>query len=232
VSETWERDVRETYDRVAAEYANRIFDELAHKPFDRAILDRFAEIAAPIGPICDLGCGPGRVARYLHKQIERAGPIGPGGTGAEVFGIDLSPEVVAEARRRNPGLRFEQGSMLALDLPEGQSGGIVAFYSIVNVPAEAQPRAFAECWRVLVPGGVILVAFHVGDETVHLEEWWGTVVSVDFYFYDSDEVEARLVAAGFEMMERHVREPYPEVEHPSRRAYLLARKPTDLDARR
>ena len=56
----WERSVRDTYDRVAGEYATRIFDELAGKPFDRAILDRLAELALPIGPVCDLGCGPGR----------------------------------------------------------------------------------------------------------------------------------------------------------------------------
>ena len=139
--------------------------------------------------------------------------------------MDLSPAMIAEARRLNPGLRFEQGTMLALDFADEQLGGIAAFYSIVNVPREEQPRAFAECWRVLTPGGLLLVAFHVGDEDVHLEEWWGTAVSVDFYFFDPAEIEARLVAAGFTIEERHVREPYPDVEHPSRRAYLLARKP-------
>jgi ubiquinone/menaquinone biosynthesis C-methylase UbiE len=213
----WEREVQETYDRVAGEYADRIFDELAGKPFDREILDRLAQLTFSLGPVCDLGCGPGQVARYLHDGWHERG--------LEVVGIDLSPEMVAEARRRSPDLRFEQGTMLALKLPAESLGGIAAFYSIVNVPRDEQPRAFAECWRVLVPGGLLLVAFHVGDEDIHLEEWWGTTVSIDFYFFDPDEIEARLVEAGFEMVEHHVREPYPEVEHPSRRAYLLARKP-------
>jgi SAM-dependent methyltransferase len=216
---------------VAAEYTTRMFGELAHKPFDRAILDRFGEVAAPLGPICDLGCGPGQVARYLHDRGAAGSPAGRKGDrpgqrrGVEVVGVDLSPEMVAEARRLNPGLRFEQGTMLALGFADEQLGGIAAFYSIVNVPRDAQPRAFAECFRVLKPGGLLLVAFHVGDEDVHLEEWWGTAVSVDFYFFDPAEIEARLVAAGLLVAERHVREPYPEVEHPSRRAYLLARKP-------
>ena len=213
----WERDVQATYDLVATEYAARIFGELAHKPFDRTILDRFAELALPLGPVCDLGCGPGQIARYLHEQWHQRG--------LDVFGIDLSPAMVEQARALNPGLRFEQGTMLALDLPDGQLGGIAAFYSIVNVLREDQPRAFAELWRVLKPGGWLLVAFHVGDRDIHLEEWWDTLVSVDFYFFDPAEIEARLTEAGFVVEERHLREPYPEVEHPSRRAYLLARKP-------
>jgi len=220
----WERAVQRTYDTVAVEYAARIFDELAGKPFDRAILDRFAALAGPLGPVCDLGCGPGQVARYLHDRWHEHG--------LDAFGIDLSPAMVAEARRLNPGLRFEQGSMLALDLEDEQLGGIAAFYSIVNVPREDQPRAFAELWRVLKPGGWLLAAFHVGTEDAHLEEWWGTAVSVDFYFFDPTEIETRLTAAGFTIEERHIREPYPEVEHPSRRAYLLARKPTETSSPR
>jgi SAM-dependent methyltransferase len=212
----WERDVQQTYDRVADEYAARIAGELAHKPFDRVLLDRLAGLALPLGPVCDLGCGPGHVARYVHD--------GWHARGLDVLGIDLSPAMIEQARRLNPGLRFEQGTMLALDLPDEQLGGIAAFYSIVNVPREAHPAAFAECWRVLKPGGWLLVAFHVGNEDVHLDDWWDTAVSIDFYFYEPAEIVARLEAAGFVVEEQHVREPYPDVEHPSRRAYLLARR--------
>src|SRR5438876_12115319 len=96
---SWESGVRASYDRVAAEYAERIAGELAGKPFDRALLDRFADLVKPLGPVCDLGCGPGHVAAYLHER------------GADVFGIDLSQEMVAQARRLNPGLRIEAGTM-------------------------------------------------------------------------------------------------------------------------
>ncbi|MFS8067706.1 MAG: class I SAM-dependent methyltransferase, partial [Byssovorax sp.] len=52
-------DIQDTYDRVADEYVRRIFHELDGKPFDREILNRFAQRVRGLGPVHDLGCGPG-----------------------------------------------------------------------------------------------------------------------------------------------------------------------------
>jgi SAM-dependent methyltransferase len=214
-------DVRGSYDRVAAEYARRIFDELRHKPLDRELLDRFAARVRGRGPACDLGCGPGQVARYLHER------------GVEVIGVDLSPGMVAEARRLNPGLAFREGDLRALQVPDEAWAGIAAFYSIIHVSRAEVDGALHECWRVLRPGGLLLVSFHVGDQIVHLDEWWGQEVSVDFFFLRPAEVTGWLTAAGFEVEEVVERDPYPDVEHQSRRAYVFAHKPdglTDLSA--
>ena len=70
------------------------------------------------------GVGQGQIARYLAER------------GLETVGVDLSPGMIDEARRLNPGLRFEQGTMLALDFEDDELGGIAAFYSIVNVPRD------------------------------------------------------------------------------------------------
>jgi ubiquinone/menaquinone biosynthesis C-methylase UbiE len=128
--------VRESYDRLAAEYARRIFDELQHKPLDRELLDRFAAEARGRGEICDMGCGPGHIARYLRD------------TGATVFGLDLSPGMLEQARRLNPGIPFLEGNMLALGLLDEMLAGIAAFYAIVNIPKESLPRVFRELQRV------------------------------------------------------------------------------------
>jgi SAM-dependent methyltransferase len=201
-----------SYDAVADEYVARIFDELRHKPLDRELLDRFAERVRGVGPVCDMGCGPGQVARYLHER------------GIEVCGIDLSPAMVERARQLTPGVEFRQGDMLALDEPDGVWGGIAAFYSLIHIPRDKMPRALRELRRVLRPGGVLLVAFHIGDETIHLDEWWGQKVCVDFHFLRTAEMAGWLRAAGFDVEEIFEREPYPEVEHQSRRAYVFARR--------
>src|SRR4051794_18047090 len=148
--------VEGSYDRVAEEYALRISGELEHKPLDRQWLDRFAAEVKGSGPVCDLGCGPGHVARYLHDR------------GVQVTGLDVSPAMVEQARRLNPSIAFRQGNMLALDVENGTWGGIAAFYSIIHVPRARVAVALAEMHRVLRPDGLLLLAFHVGDETVHL----------------------------------------------------------------
>jgi SAM-dependent methyltransferase len=205
-------DVQTSYDRVADEYVVRIFEELEHKPLDRELLDKFAENVQVIGPACDVGCGPGHVARYLH------------GRGVRVSGVDLSPVMVESARRLNPGIEFAQGDMRSLKIDDEVLGGIVAFYSIIHIPRQDVVAVLAELKRVLRPGGLLLLAFHIGDESVHLDEWWGQQVSVDFLFFRPDEMKGFLNEAGFQVVEIVEREPYPDVEHPSRRAYIFAEK--------
>jgi len=206
-------DVAGSYNQVADEYVARIYDELQHKPRDRQLLDRFADSVREIGPVCDMGCGPGQVARYLYQH------------GVQVCGLDLSLEMVVRARRLNPGIDFQQGDMLALDVEDETWAGITAFYSIIHIPRRDVARALRELRRVLQPGGLLLLTFHIGDEVKHLEEWWGYKVSVDFLFFRSDEMDGYLKSAGFEVEEIIERDPYPNVEHQSRRAYIFARKP-------
>jgi ubiquinone/menaquinone biosynthesis C-methylase UbiE len=204
--------VRESYDRIAQEYARRIADELRHKPLDRQLLNRFAAQIRPNGRVCDMGCGPGHVARYLCDA------------GVSAWGLDLSSGMVEQARRLNPGTEFRQGNMLALDLPDNALAGIVAFYAIVNIPSSSLPVVFEEMARVLEPGGVLFLAFHAGDQTLREEELWGHPIAMDFFLFQPSDIRILLEAAGLAVEEVVERDPYPEVEFQSRRAYIFARK--------
>jgi len=207
-------DVQRSYDVVADEYVRRIYDELKGKPLDRELLDRFGARVRGTGVACDMGCGPGQIARYLHER------------GVQVLGVDLSPEMVSRARQLNPAIEFRTGNMLALDVADESWGGIAAFYSIIHIPRADVVRALRELSRVLRREGLLLLAFHVGDQVLHLDEWMGHEVSVDFVFFRSDEMAGYLTAAGFEIEEIIERDPYPDVEHQSRRAYIFVHKPS------
>jgi len=208
---------RASYDSVAADYLERYGAELDDKPLDRAMLAGFAELVrtAGAGPVADIGCGTGRVTALLD------------GLGLSAFGIDLSPQMVAVARRSYPALRFEVGSMLDLDLQDGALGGILAWYSTIHIPEERLPDVFAEFFRVLAPGGYLQLGFQASDEPSHLAQALGHEVSLDFQPRQPDPVARLLCAAGFVMRARMLREPDEEGEFTERtqQAFLLARKP-------
>src|SRR3954451_22170994 len=201
-----------SYDRVAADYTAHIADELAGKPLDRALLHAFAEQVGTLGLVADLGCGPGQVAAFLATL------------GVQMAGFDLSGGMNIQARQRYPALTFQQGDLRALAVDDAIFGGITAFYSIIHLTEDELVPTFQEWWRVLRPSGLVLVAFHIGEHVVHFDEWWQHPVDLDFHFLSVSKVTTALEHAQF-MIEAVVqRSPYPGVEHPSQRGYVLARK--------
>ena len=160
-----------------------------------------------------MGCGPGQVARYLRDA------------GARVFGLDISPGMLAQARQLNPDIVFREGNMLALDLEDGVLAGIAAFYAIVNIRRDLLPVVFRDWARVLQRDGLLLLSFHVGSEVIYPPELWGQPISMPFFFFEPSDIRHDLEDAGFATQEIIEREPYgSDVEYQSRRAYIFARK--------
>jgi ubiquinone/menaquinone biosynthesis C-methylase UbiE len=210
-------NVRESYDHVAHDYAMRFQGELAHKPFDREMLERFAVRAravpgASLLPVLDLGCGPGHITRFLHDL------------GVGVTGVDISPGMLTEARRCHPTVAFQEGDMRALSLPDASVAAIAAPYSIIHIPRQDVVDVLRGLHRVIVPQGWLYLSFHVGDDVVHLDDLLGNPVELDFIFFRAAEMEEYLRGAGFANLETFERDPYPDVEAQTRRAYIFAQR--------
>ncbi len=188
MTDAWLSETRSSYDIDAAGYADKVRGLLDEMPYLRASLALFTGLVhdAGGGPVVDVGCGPGHVTRHLHEA------------GLDVSGIDLSPEMLALARRDHPGVRFEVGTMTDLDLTDASVVGLLAFWSVIHVPDHAVPGVFEEFRRVVRPGGVVLVGFHVGDGTRHTSEGYtGRPISVDSHHRRPGTIMGWLRDAGF-----------------------------------
>jgi ubiquinone/menaquinone biosynthesis C-methylase UbiE len=189
---------RSSYDVIAEQYAELFRAELDDAPLDRALLSGFAEMVRrdhPDPQLLEVGSGPGSVAAHLHQL------------GLTVRGIDLSPAMVELARREHPEVSFDVGEMGALDVADASVAGVVAWYSLIHVPVPQRPRVISEFYRVLRPGGYALLAFQIGDDTLHLDEAFGHEVSLDFHRLQPDAVVALLDDTGFELTVRLVKAP-------------------------
>lgn len=208
---------RAGYDAVAEQYAELFRTALDDAPLDRALLSGFAGMVRRDhldAQLIEVGSGPGNVAAYLHQL------------GMTVRGIDLSPAMVELARREHPEVSFDVGEMGALDVADASVAGVVAWYSVIHVPASQRRGVIGELHRVLRPGGHALLAFQVGDDTLHLDEAFGHEVSLHFHRLQPDAVVALLDDAGFDLTARLVRAPYsasPAAQIPQ--GFLIARKP-------
>ncbi|MFF4213263.1 class I SAM-dependent methyltransferase [Streptomyces sp. NPDC001796] len=204
---------REAYDAAASTYAQLFRDSLSDRPLDRAILSVFAEVvsASGDGQVADLGCGPGHVTAYLDEL------------GLTVFGVDASPAMIELARQAYPGLRFDVGSMAALNTADGMLAGVLSRWSIIHTPPPELPLILAEFHRVLAPGGHLLVGFSASEDPSHPTQVFDHAVAPAYRWWP-DHLAALLSEAGLAEVARMVREPQPTDQRQFQEVHLLARK--------
>ncbi|MFJ2093779.1 class I SAM-dependent methyltransferase [Streptomyces sp. NPDC087901] len=204
---------REAYDAVALTYAQLFRDSLHDSPLDRAILGAFAELVSVSGgdQVADLGCGPGHITAYLHELSLPA------------FGVDASPAMIELARQAYPGLRFDVGSMSALNIADGALGGVLARWSVIHTPPQELPLILAEFHRVLAPGGHLLIGFSASDDPSHPAQVFDHTVAPAYRWWP-DHLAAMLRTCGLTEVGRMVREPRPTDRRQFQEVQLLARK--------
>jgi ubiquinone/menaquinone biosynthesis C-methylase UbiE len=204
--------VRAAYDSVAEDYAEAFGSDLLQLPLDRQVLESFIQRIAEGESVLDLGCGPGQVGQYLADR------------GLLVFGMDLAQQMLLVARRRTGNGRIVCGDMRSIPVCSGSFSGVVAFYSVHNLPRLALRTAFAEIHRILKPSGTLVIATHLGEGEVYSTEFLGhRIETVGGNLYRDPELRAALDGESFVVEQVHYRDSMPH-EHSTERIYLTCRR--------
>jgi len=206
-------DIIDCYNKTAEKYADKFINELEQKHLDRILLNSFAIENSNNGRLVDLGCGPGQTTKYLFDC---------GLT--NIIGVDISPAMIEIAKKINPTLKFETADILNLKYTDKTFGSAISFYSIVHFGYEQIKIAFKEINRILADDGQFLFSFHIGNNIVHLNDFLDQAVNIDFYFFELNKILDLLKETSFEIIDTIEREPYQNVEYPSKRAYIWAKK--------
>ena len=189
---------REAYDAVAANYARLLPDVTAEAPLDRAVLGAFTEMVKQSGDglVAEVGCGSGRITAHLADAALR------------IFGLDLSPGMTMVARSARPDLAFAVADAGRLPLRSGALGGLVAWYSLINMPSDVLPGVLTEFARVTRPGAPVVVAFQSGaGERVDRTGAYGLPVTFTYYRHRVQDMEDALFGADFGLHATVRREP-------------------------
>lgn len=205
----WER-LSSSYDAVASEYEATFLDELDGKPQDQAMLRDFIE--ATTNPVADLGCGPGQVGRFVRNH------------GRIVVGVDISAEMARLASGRLDAALVSD--IRQLPFVGASLGGVLAFYSLIHLPREELDVALAEIYRVLRPGGRLLLSAHEGHGLVEQQEFLGHAVPFVATLFSLDELMEATCRSGLHVTMSQRRDPLQN-EHQTGRLYIAAEKMLD-----
>ncbi len=123
-----------------------IAGEIAHEHWHRYA---FARRYVAGKRVLDVACGEGYGSALLA------------GVATSVTGIDIDAGAIRHARARYSAVanvRFEEGSAVALPLPDASVDVVVSFETIEHLPRADQPRMLAEIARVLAPDGMLVLS--------------------------------------------------------------------------
>lgn len=203
---------RDAYDVVAAQYAQLLPDTRYEADLDLAMIGHFVQQLGGPAEVLDAGCGTGRMIGHLHSL----------GGDLTVTGVDLSPAMLDRARAAHPDTVLLEGELARLPVDDAQFDGVLAWYSIIHTPPHDLDAAFSEFFRVLRPGGLVLLGYQVGIGDRIPSRPYGHDVELRAFLHHTPYVAAALTSSGFAVDTRLDRAARSDEQHAQ--GFVLARR--------
>lgn len=172
------------YNQHAAQFVQQF-----EKSFKRIEHDKFLSLLPKAGYILDAGCGSARDAAYFVSK------------GFPTLGIDLSPELLAEAKKLHPEVPTQVMSLTDITLPKEEFDGIWCMATILHLERKDIPHVFRSFHQILKPNGHIYLQTKSGSGEGTEPAPFDPEVIRYFNYFSLAELTELLSAAGFEIIE-------------------------------
>jgi ubiquinone/menaquinone biosynthesis C-methylase UbiE len=206
-----ENYIGKCYDKIAKRYICSINNKIDENSITEYMLLKFANYMNRNSRVYDVGCGNGYITKFLKDNK------------VNIKGIDISKNMIREARLLFPNVNFNYGNLFNIKIRDNSLDGILSHYSLINYDMNSIEKAFKEFKRILKSNGLFLYVFHVGKETLFLDEFFSEKIKIEFVFLDPDRIIERLKANDFSIEDVVIRYPKNN-EFMSKRAFILAKK--------
>ena len=138
--------------------------------------------------ILDIGCGPGRDAKYFSEK------------GLAVTGIDLASNFIKIASVSVPTAKFIQMDMRTLDFPENTFDGIWVNSSFLHIPKVDAKTTLIGFRKILKPNGLMYISVKQGDEEKFVESEDFKGKTRFFAFYNENEFKNLIESCNFKIL--------------------------------
>ena len=165
---------------------------------DQQLRESIVSLAAvrPGEKVLDLGCGTGKLAMTFKQSSDSS---------VTVHGIDAAPEMVARAKsqaaKKGLDIDFRHGLAESVDLPDESLDVVVSSFVVHHLTADLQTKAFAECYRLLKPGGRLLVIEFEPPRKILTRFLLRPLLGGGMLAIDTGKIAPQLQAAGFVSVE-------------------------------
>lgn len=177
--------VRNTYNTIAKKY-HQCYGRQSEffLKFSKAFMKLLPEKAK----ILDLGCGPGRDAKYFSKK------------GYEVVGVDFSEKMLQIAREIAPKAKFLKQDLRRVKLPINSFDGIWCFFVLLHLKRKEVFQLLKRIQLILKRNGILFIATKYGRGEIIEKEHLDESLKMFETYFQRDEIEQLIRDAGFELL--------------------------------
>jgi ubiquinone/menaquinone biosynthesis C-methylase UbiE len=184
ILDKYQHNVKMFSDHVA-EYMDRFMDLKLY----RHTFDRFIEMLPTGATVLELGCGPGNVVKYLTSKR----------SDLDILGIDLAEGMIREAKKQNPGARFELMDIHAIGQLNQQFSAVIAAFCLPYISYDNVPALFENIRDLTSNHALVYVSFMEGRRERSGFERTSFTGDEEVYinYNDRMEIESLLEKNGF-----------------------------------